>query len=309
MTHGARKQLKQMRRITSAQKQQLTDDLTEALSNILLGEKIPLDVVNARPARSSFRPTARSPRRCCASWRRRTSTSRSIRARSRSRSGIIGEFSAKFAELEDGHASSMARLESGDEDRSGHHQAGQGLHRQQEEAGGGRQDGRPPRQQGRGRRIVPEEDMPFLPDGTPVDIVLNPLGVPSRMNVGQVLETHLGWACKVLGCTRPRRCSTAFRGSIWELMKKAALPDDGKTVLYDGRTGEPFDQRVVVGRSTCSSCTTWSATRSTRARSGPTRSSPSSRWAARRSTAASASAKWRCGPWRPTARPTRCRNC
>ena len=90
--------------------------------------------------------------------------------------------------------------------------------------------------------------MPFMPDGTPVDIVLNPLGVPSRMNVGQVLETHLGLACKVLGL---HAASPVFDGcpeaKIWELMKKANLPDDGKTLLYDGRTGEPFDQRVVVG--------------------------------------------------------------
>jgi DNA-directed RNA polymerase subunit beta len=97
-------------------------------------------------------------------------------------------------------------------------------------------------------RILPEEDMPFLPDGTPVEIVLNPLGVPSRMNIGQVLETHLGWAAKALGWYV---ATPVFDGAtekeIIECLKKAGLPEDGKTVLYDGRTGEPFDNRVTVG--------------------------------------------------------------
>ncbi|WP_041274367.1 DNA-directed RNA polymerase subunit beta [Desulforamulus reducens] len=97
-------------------------------------------------------------------------------------------------------------------------------------------------------RILPEEDMPFMADGTPVQIVLNPLGVPSRMNIGQVLETHLGWAAKTLGFNV---ATPVFNGaseeSIWETLRRAELPEDGKTVLYDGRTGEPFDNRVTVG--------------------------------------------------------------
>ena len=96
--------------------------------------------------------------------------------------------------------------------------------------------------------ILPEEDMPFLPDGTPVDIVLNPLGVPSRMNVGQILETHLGWAASELGF---RALSPVFDGAteeeIRECLRDAGLPEDGKTELYDGRTGETFDQEVTVG--------------------------------------------------------------
>jgi DNA-directed RNA polymerase subunit beta len=96
--------------------------------------------------------------------------------------------------------------------------------------------------------IVPVEDMPFLPDGTPVDIVLNPLGVPSRMNLGQLLETALGWAGKQLGTTY---ASPIFDGANWELvqeeLRKASLPDDGRTSLYDGRSGEQFDQPVTVG--------------------------------------------------------------
>jgi DNA-directed RNA polymerase subunit beta len=96
--------------------------------------------------------------------------------------------------------------------------------------------------------VVPVEDMPFLPDGTPVDIVLNPLGVPSRMNLGQLLETALGWAGKQMGT---RYASPIFDGANWELvqeeLRKAGLPEDGRTELFDGRTGEPFDQLVTVG--------------------------------------------------------------
>ncbi len=97
-------------------------------------------------------------------------------------------------------------------------------------------------------RILPEEDMPFLPDGTPLEIVLNPLGVPSRMNIGQVLEVHLGYAAKALGW---KIATPVFDGAteedIVETLKQAGLDEDGKTVLYDGRTGEPFDNRVTVG--------------------------------------------------------------
>ena len=97
-------------------------------------------------------------------------------------------------------------------------------------------------------RILPEEDMPFMPDGTPVDIVLNPLGVPSRMNLGQVLEVHLGMAAKALGW---KVATPVFDGAtdeeIRELLKKAGLREDGKTTLYDGRTGDAFDHPVTVG--------------------------------------------------------------
>ena len=97
-------------------------------------------------------------------------------------------------------------------------------------------------------RILPEEDMPFMPDGTPVDIVLNPLGVPSRMNLGQVLEVHLGMAAKLLGW---KVATPVFDGAtdeeIRELFRKAGYREDGKTTLYDGRTGDPFDHPVTVG--------------------------------------------------------------
>ena len=97
-------------------------------------------------------------------------------------------------------------------------------------------------------KILPVEDMPFMPDGTPVDIVLNPLGVPSRMNIGQILETHLGWAMKTLGL---KAATPVFDGATEEhitaALKKAGHDPDGKSVLYDGRTGQSFDHRVTVG--------------------------------------------------------------
>ena len=97
-------------------------------------------------------------------------------------------------------------------------------------------------------RILPREDMPYLPDGTPLDIVLNPLGVPSRMNIGQVLEVHLGYAAKALGwkVASPIFCG-AKEHEITEVLKLAGLREDGKSILYDGRTGEPFDNPVTVG--------------------------------------------------------------
>ena len=97
-------------------------------------------------------------------------------------------------------------------------------------------------------RILPKEDMPYLPDGTPLDIVLNPLGVPSRMNIGQVLEVHLGYAAHTMGW---KVATPIFNGAneqdIWDTLKLAGLREDGKSVLYDGRTGEPFDNPVTVG--------------------------------------------------------------
>ena len=97
-------------------------------------------------------------------------------------------------------------------------------------------------------KILPEEDMPYLPDGTPIDIMLNPLGVPSRMNIGQVLELHLGMAARQLGI---HVASPVFDGAteedVWSTIEEAGMARDAKTVIYDGRTGEPFDNRVSVG--------------------------------------------------------------
>ncbi|WP_100220240.1 DNA-directed RNA polymerase subunit beta [Liquorilactobacillus vini] len=96
--------------------------------------------------------------------------------------------------------------------------------------------------------VIPEEDMPFMPDGTPIDIMLSPMGVPSRMNIGQVLDLHLGMAARKLGI---HVASPVFDGArdsdIWAALKEAGVDNDGKTVLYDGRTGDPFDNRIAVG--------------------------------------------------------------
>ena len=184
-------------------------------------------------------------------------------------------------------------------------------------------------------RIVPEEDMPFLEDGTPVDILLNPLGVPSRMNVGQLLELHLGWAAQVLGF---QGVTPAFDGAseaevlgaIDEANKSvddriahfeetgqnpgaprellAKLPFGGKAQLYDGRTGKPSTSPRRWDTCTCSSCITWWMTRFTHALQAPTASSRSSHLAARPAPAASDSARWKSGPSRATAPPTFFRN-
>ncbi|KRM61477.1 DNA-directed RNA polymerase subunit beta [Paucilactobacillus vaccinostercus DSM 20634] len=96
--------------------------------------------------------------------------------------------------------------------------------------------------------VIPEEDMPYMPDGTPIDIMLSPMGVPSRMNIGQVIELHLGMAARELGI---HVATPVFDGAtdddVWDTVREAGLPSDGKTVLYDGRTGEAFDNRIAVG--------------------------------------------------------------
>ena len=96
--------------------------------------------------------------------------------------------------------------------------------------------------------VVPEEDMPYMPDGTPIDIMLSPMGVPSRMNIGQLLELHLGMAAKRLGI---HMATPVFDGAtdkdVWDAVKESGFPEDGKTILYDGRTGEPFENRIAVG--------------------------------------------------------------
>ena len=97
-------------------------------------------------------------------------------------------------------------------------------------------------------KIMPEEDMPFMEDGTPLDILLNPLGVPSRMNVGQILETHLGWAGAKLGFQAVTPVfDGASEGELKEMLMLADLPESGQTTLHDGRTGEAFDRPVTVG--------------------------------------------------------------
>jgi len=228
---------------------ELTEDLTEALSNILLGEKIPLDVVNVKsgdiiiPANRKITKTLL--RKLAASYEHIEIDPSPIRIKIM---GIIDNFRNKFADAEADKQRSFDRATSGEE-------VDEGIVKQvkvyvackKKLSVGDKMAGRHGNK-GVISRILPEEDMPFLPDGTPVEIVLNPLGVPSRMNVGQVLETHLGWACKHLGI---HAATPIFDGiseeEIRQMMSDAGLSSDGKTVLYDGRTGDRFEQRVVVG--------------------------------------------------------------
>ena len=157
-------------------------------------------------------------------------------------------------------------------------------------------------------RILPQEDMPYLPDGTPLDIVLNPLGVPSRMNIGQVLEVHLGYAAKALGW---KIMTPVFDGAneedIFECFREAGLSEDGKTWLRDGRTGQLFDNPVTVGYMYYLKLHHLVDDKIHARSTGPYSLVPSSLWAARLSSAASVSARWRFGPWRLTARPIPCR--
>ncbi len=244
-----RKQLKQIEQDYAEKHERLTEDLTEALSNILLGEKIPLDVVNIDsgeviiPANRKITKTLL--RKLAAAYNHIEIDPSPIQIKIQ---GIISEFTHKFSELDLEKERSLDRVESGDEVDSGIiKQVKVYVASKKKLSVGDKMAGRHGNK-GVIARIVPDEDMPFLPDGTPVDIVLNPLGVPSRMNVGQVLETHLGIACHRLGM---HAATPVFDGisekAVRELMVKAGLDEDGKTVLYDGRTGEPFDQRVMVG--------------------------------------------------------------
>ena len=244
-----RKQMKQIEEDYKEKKQQLTEDLTEALSNILLGEKIPLDVVNMEtgeviiPANRKITKTLLRKLAAASDHIEIDPSPIQIKIQS-----IISEFSHKFSELEMEKERASDRLESGDEVDPGIiKQVKVYVASKKKLAVGDKMAGRHGNK-GVIAKIVPEEDMPFLPDGTPVEIVLNPLGVPSRMNVGQVLETHLGWACKLLGMHAE---TPVFDGiaedKIHGMLKEANLSIDGKTSLFDGRTGEPFDQRVVVG--------------------------------------------------------------
>lgn len=250
MTPTERKrQAKNVTQEQAGKKQELIDQLTEALSNILLGEKIPLDVVNIDsgeiiiPANRKITKTL---------LRKLANESAHIAIESSpiqiKIQEIIAEHQQKFIELEHEFENAIDRLESGDEvDQGIIKQVRVYIASKKKLSVGDKMAGRHGNK-GVVARILPEADMPFLPDGTPVDIVLNPLGVPSRMNVGQVLETHLGWACKILGLYAS---TPVFDGisekRIHDLMDEAKLPADGKTQLFDGRTGEPFDQRVVVG--------------------------------------------------------------
>ena len=228
---------------------ELRDQLTEALSNILLGEKIPLDVVNSEtgeiiiPANRKITKTLL--RRLATVYDRIEIDPSPIRNKINE---IIGQFKKKFDDLQMQYDEEMERAEAGEGSEAGIVKSVKVYIASKRKLSVGDKMAGRHGNKGVVAKIVKEEDMPFLADGTPVEIVLNPLGVPSRMNVGQVLETHLGWAAQLLGL---KFATPVFDGikekEIRGYLKQAGLPEHAKTHLTDGRTGEVFDQEIVVG--------------------------------------------------------------
>jgi len=228
---------------------ELSDQLTEALSNILLGEKIPLDVVNSEtgeiiiPANRKITKTLL--RKLALVYDRIEIDPSPIRNKI---SEIIGQFKKRFDDLQMQYDEEMERAEAGEGVEAGIVKSVKVYVASKRKLSVGDKMAGRHGNKGVVARIVKEEDMPFLADGTPVEIVLNPLGVPSRMNVGQVLETHLGWAAKFLNL---KFATPVFDGmkekEIRGYLKQAGLPEHAKTHLIDGRTGEVFDQEIVVG--------------------------------------------------------------
>jgi DNA-directed RNA polymerase subunit beta len=255
-----RRQVKQIQEDYKTQMDKLREQLTEALSNILLGEKIPLDVINGQsgeiiiPANRKITKTLL--RKLAAVAKHIEIDPSPVRIKIME---IIASFQSKFDELEGDRERKVASIETGDENGPGViKQVKVYIATKQKLEVGDKMAGRHGNK-GVVAKIVPEEDMPFLPDGTPIEICLNPLGVPSRMNVGQVLETHLGWACKKLGI---KVATPVFDGisekKVREYLKDVIDTDKkhnhpvcvgthGKATLFDGRTGEKLDQEVVVG--------------------------------------------------------------
>ena len=249
VTSEEKKQAKQVEEEHRKKTDELREQLTEALSNILLGEKIPLDVVNSEtgeiiiPANRKITKTLL--RKLATVYDRIEIDPSPIRNKINE---IIGSFKKKFDDLQMQYDEEIERAESGEAVDSGVVKSVKVYIASKRKLSVGDKMAGRHGNKGVVAKIVAEEDMPFLADGTPVDIVLNPLGVPSRMNVGQVLETHLGWAAKLLGM---KYATPVFDGikekDIRGYLRQAGLPDHGKTHLIDGRTGERFDQEIVVG--------------------------------------------------------------
>lgn len=241
---------------------ELREQLTEALSNILLGEKIPLDVVNSEtgeiiiPANRKITKTLL--RKLATVYDRIEIDPSPIRNKINE---IIGSFKKKFDDLQMQYDEEIERAEAGDGVDTGIIKSVKVYIASKRKLSVGDKMAGRHGNKGVVAKIVAEEDMPFLEDGTPVEIVLNPLGVPSRMNVGQVLETHLGWACKLLGMkiATPvfdgikERTGEKFKKDetvswgIRDFLREAKLPEHAKIKLTDGRTGQTFDQEIVVG--------------------------------------------------------------
>jgi len=244
-----RRQTKQINEEYRNEADKLKEALTESLSNILLGEKIPLDVVNGESGEviiPANRKITKTLLRRLASVAKYVEIDPSpVRIKIME---IINSFQSKFDELEKERERKISAIESGNEVDSGViKQVKVYVTTKRKLQVGDKMAGRHGNK-GVVSKIVAEEDMPYLPDGTPIEICLNPLGVPSRMNVGQVLETHLGYACHKLGI---KIATPVFDGISEEGIKKycrdAGIPERGKSLLYDGRTGEALDQESVVG--------------------------------------------------------------
>ena len=254
-----KEQQKQQKNIIDEHKrrhEELTEQLTEKLSDILLGEKIPLDVVNGRtgeiivPANRKITKTLL--RKLADNYSNIEIDPSPIRNKILD---IVASYETKFADVDLERERQLDRIESGDEvDPGVIKQVKVYVAKKRKLSVGDKMAGRHGNK-GVVATIVPEEDMPFLEDGTPIDICLNPLGVQSRMNVGQVLETHLGVAAKALGF---KVATPVFDGipeaKIVEYLEEAQkvkgfewIGTNGKSQLYDGRTGDPFYKTVVVG--------------------------------------------------------------
>jgi len=279
-----KKQLKKVNDEHKKKKDQFYDQLTEKLSDILLGEKIPLDVVNAQSGEiiipSNRKITKTLLRKLASVFDHIEIDPSPIRNKIIE---IITSFEPRFAEVDSERERRLDQMEAGDEVESGLiKEVKVFIAAKRKLSIGDKMAGRHGNK-GVVATIVPEEDMPFLHDGTPVEIVLNPLGVPSRMNVGQVLETHLGVAAKALGFTVATPIFDGIKEErIWEFMSEAKRVDGvnligdkgtvrkrranepesrgftwigdgkdgtvgGKSTLYDGRTGDAFHNPVVVG--------------------------------------------------------------
>ncbi len=236
---------------------ELTEELTVALSNVLLGEKIPLDATDAETGEVLIPANRKITKaflvKLASAYDRVQIESSPVQLKI---DHIIDEFRPRFAELESRADLEREQLANGEEDDLGVVKNVRVFIASKKNLSVGDKLAGRHGNKGVVARIMPDCDMPFLPNGQPVDIVLNPLGVPSRMNLGQVFETHLGAACRALGLYAG---TPVFDGiserDISDLLEKGAKePDyewlraDGKTTLYDGRSGEPFDQRVVVGQ-------------------------------------------------------------
>jgi len=249
VTSEEKRHAKQIDEDNRKKTEELRDQLTEALSNILLGEKIPLDVVNSEtgeiiiPANRKITKTLL--RKLATVYDRIEIDPSPIRNKINE---LIGSFKKKFDDLQMQYDEEMERAEAGEGVEAGIVKSVKVYIASKRKLSVGDKMAGRHGNKGVVARIVKEEDMPFLADGTPVEIVLNPLGVPSRMNVGQVLETHLGWAAKFLGL---KFATPVFDGmkekDIRGYLKQANLPEHAKTLLIDGRTGETFDQEIVVG--------------------------------------------------------------